>query len=373
MNRRPVHVRGGALHCSAGNDLKVVADSLFDHPTPPQHRSFQTQLGHLRVPYRPLPSNVDPVAESICVARQAMDQSELPSGTRTGLFVGSSSGLLGRQERELKAEIDHHAPTLPLRVPFVGELSRQLWLGLGIEGPRHYFSTACSASANALLYAAWMIAESRLDHALVVGAEFENQMSLLGFQGLGLTDPELCRPFDRDRRGVVLGEGVAAIALSHERGDACWKLLGGATLCDTSHPTSPSPERITQTVVQALDGASLQATALAAIKAHGTGTPSNDLAEGLGLRAAIGDHATPMTSIKSALGHTLGACGAIESLAFLKALERNQVPPTAGCQNPDPDLGIAPIRQATPFEPGPVLCNFFGFGGNNCALVFAPC
>jgi 3-oxoacyl-(acyl-carrier-protein) synthase len=291
-------------------------------------------------------------------------------------MVGTSSGDMAAQERRYRKELNTDPAALPIRAPAFGSIADSLTQRLRIGGPRYTVSTACSAGANALLYAAWMIREGRADHALVVGAELRNDISLLGFSSMHLIASNGCRPFDADRTGIVLGEVLAVTVLGCEppqRSGRLWRLHGGATLCDHSHPTSSSPEKIALTMQRALRDAGIDSADIRAIKTHGTGTASNDLNEALGLLRSFGPQAPPFTSIKPLLGHTLGACGVAETLAIQACLDRGLLPGTSGFRDTDPEIGIRPQTVPLSIEPGPVLLNYFGFGGNNCSLVIGPC
>lgn len=374
MTRR-VYLTGGALHCAAGEDLDRVANACMSAPPLPPRRTLDTQLGVINLPYFEFAEAQPVMTRLVALVQNVLDRAALPAAARTriGVFVGTSSGLIQEYERAYAEEIARGDGALALRHPYTGEIAEQLAARIGSVGPRHTFTTACSAGANALLYASWMIRERQIDHALVIGAEFGNRISLLGFHGLALIAPERCRPFDLQRAGVVLGEGAAVALLGHERGDATWEMLGGGTLCDTSHPTSPAAGMIAQTLRQALADARLAPADIRAIKAHGTGTPANDLAEGQGICEMFGARPPPVTSIKPVFGHTLGACGVVETLAFTRCLERGWMPATPACIEPDPEIPLTPLRENQRTDAGAVLCNYFGFGGNNCCLVLAPC
>jgi 3-oxoacyl-(acyl-carrier-protein) synthase len=250
-----------------------------------------------------------------------------------------------------------------------GMLAEVLARRHGFRGFRLTFNTACSSSANAALYAARMIARGELDHALVLGTESFNRMSLLGFASLMLVSESAARAFDASRDGLILGEGVGAIVLGRARpGQAAW-LCGGANLCDTSSATNSRPEAIARVMKAALTDAGVAPGAVSAIKAHGTSTPSNDQAEGEGMKQLFGERLPPFTSLKGHMGHTLGACGALETAGLLATLREGFLPATAGFEETDPDLGIAPERGNRPAGAGTYLLNYFGFGGNNTSLV----
>jgi 3-oxoacyl-[acyl-carrier-protein] synthase I len=301
---------------------------------------------------------------------------------RMGLFVGSTSLDLPWLEANYAAM--YRRGEIPaVQEPGYGTLARNIAATFEIRGPQYTLSTACSSSANALLYARTMLAEGRIDHALVVGAEGYNRLSLLGFGSLMLLTREGYRPFDRARDGLVLGEGVGAIILGSvppgargvrpqaqkNRGLTPFSIVGGATACDPSSPTNSMPERVAEVMREALDDAGVAADDVVAIKAHGTGTPSNDLSEGQAVRAVFGAKPPLFTSIKPSVGHTLGACGAIELLCMVACWRAGFLPPTPGFAEPDDMLGLSPLTRAASLPDGMMLCNFFGFGGNNTSLV----
>jgi 3-oxoacyl-[acyl-carrier-protein] synthase I len=301
----------------------------------------------------------------------ALAEAKLPADAvaRMGLFIGSTSLDLPVHEA---AYMEQHArgTVLAVKAPGYGNLARDIAERFGIAGPQYTLNTACSSSANAALYARAMLAEGRIDHALVVGAEGYNRLSLLGFASLMLLTREGYRPFDKARDGLVLGEGVGALVLG--RGGARpgeVSIVGAATACDPSSPTNSQPERVADVMAEALDDAGLAPRGLIAIKAHGTGTPSNDLSEGQAVRRVFGDAPPPLTSLKPYTGHTLGACGAIELLCLLACWREGFLPATPGFAAPDEALGLSPLTRSRPLGSGATLCNFFGFGGNNTSLV----
>ncbi len=250
----------------------------------------------------------------------------------------------------------------------------------GITGPVITLSTACASSANALLVAADLIKRGQVKRALVIGIEGLSAVVLRGFYSLMLHDPAGCRPFDAARRGLQLGEAIASLLL--EASDdaapqadnaAADFLLGGANLCDIHHVTSAAPDggAMRKAMAQALADTGVAPEQLVAIKAHGTGSPDSDMAEAAGMRALFGAALPPFTGLKRYLGHTLGACGAVETAVLLACLRAGFIPPTAGCNHPDPALRVRPLQVPLKSRPGCYLLNFFGFGGNYASLVIA--
>lgn len=314
-------------------------------------------------------------------AREALAQSDLDvdahssDALRDCALVLGTSGFLFVAETEYRRHFSDTGTisTPPLRA--AGWFAARVAQRLGLAGPVITLSTACSSSANALLVAGDMIARGDITRALVLGVEGLSSISLTGFQSLMLLDPDGCRPFDAERAGLQLGEGVGALVLeaetdAHARGDF---LRGGANLCDIHHVTSASPDGSAMRAVmqQALNTSAITARDIRAIKAHGTGSEDNDIAEAAAMRALFGATPPPFTGLKRYLGHTLGACGAIETAAFLGCVRAGFVPHTAGFSHADAALQVQPLMTSMPAGAGNYLYNFFGFGGNYAALVIA--
>ena len=374
MARSPAWILGGGLVTALGRGLPAHAHALKEGVARPAI-SPVTFMG------RQLPFHFasDPRDEGASFRRlmetavgDALEDAALPPDAlaRMGLFVGSTCLDLPLHEADYAAS--YARGTMPaVKEPGYGHIARDIAARFGIHGPQYTFSTACSSSANAVLYAREMLAGGRIDHALVVGAEGYNRLSLLGFGGLMLLAREAYRPFDRERDGLILGEGVGAVVLGRDARPGGAAIIGGATACDPSSPTSSSAERVAEVIQEALADAGLPPAGVLAIKAHGTGTPINDLSESRALVGVFKGAVPPLTSIKPALGHTLGACGAIELLALLACWREGFLPPTPGFREADAAAGVRPEVRARPLGPGTLLCNFIGFGGNNTSLVLA--
>ena len=253
----------------------------------------------------------------------------------------------------------------------------------GIFGPQDTISTACSSSALAIARGAELVERGSVRVAVAVGTDALCRLTYAGFDALQALDPERCRPFDRDRRGLTLGEGAAALVLEdaeHARARGArplGRLLGWGTSTDAHHPTAPHPEGrgALRAFEAALAKAALPADAVDYVNAHGTGTPQNDVVEMGVLRAVLGARLgrIPVSSSKSQLGHTLGAAGALEAAVTVLALGHGIVPPTLGLRAPDPawadvDLVTSPGRQA---PLATAVSSSYGFGGHNVTLLLA--
>jgi len=369
----PAVILGGGLVTSLGRGLPAHAKALAAGQAHPA-------WSPLRFAGTPLPFHFaaeprdDEGASFLSLIEQAVTdalaEARLPpqAVARLGIFVGSTSLDLPLIESGYATQ--HARGEVPLAgAPRVGLLARDIAARFGIKGPQYTFNTACSSSANAALYARAMLAEGRIEHALVVGAEGYTRLSVLGFASLMLVTREAYRPFDRARDGMILGEGVGALVLGRAGPAQAPAIIGAATACDASSPTNSEPGRLAGVMREALEDAGVAPKQLVAIKVHGTGTPGSDLSEGQALRLVFGDAPPPLTSIKPYTGHTLGACGAIELLGMLACWREGFLPPTPGFAEPDAAFGLSALTQCERLGAGAMLCNFFGFGGNNTSLV----
>jgi len=253
---------------------------------------------------------------------------------------------------------------------------------LGIHGPQATVSTACSSSALAVALAAETIRRGEARVALAVGTDTLCRLTYAGFDALQALDPDRCRPFDRRRRGLSLGEGAGALVLEdadHARARGARAravFLGAGSATDAHHVTAPHPEGAGALAALrgALAAAGVPADAVDYVNAHGTGTPQNDAVEVAVLRTVLGPRIArvPISSTKSQIGHCLGAAGAIEAAATVIALDDGVLPPTVSLEEPDPawaDLDLVPAagrRAALDVA----LTSSYGFGGHNVTLVF---
>jgi 3-oxoacyl-[acyl-carrier-protein] synthase II len=264
----------------------------------------------------------------------------------------------------------------------VSSLSDLLAAFYGWSGLRLSIATACSSSGVALGLAADGIRKGRCRACVVVGSEALSRLTYAGFQSLRTMSPDVCRPFDRRRRGLILGEGAAALTLetydaARARGAVMYgELLGWGLSSEAYHMTAPHPggTGAVRAMRQAVARAGVGLEDVGYVNLHGTGTGQNDAAETLAVKTVFGPHAYRLllSSTKAMTGHCLGAAGALESVFTLLTLHHRVAPPTVGLEEPDPacDLDYLP---ATP-RPAPFLRfainNVMAFGGNNVAVLF---
>ena len=272
-----------------------------------------------------------------------------------------------------------HPLTIPKTMANAG--ASHISMEFGITGPSFTVSTACSSSSHAIGQAFWMVRSGMTDLALAGGSEAPFSFGILkAWEAMRVVSPETCRPFSRDRKGMVLGEGAAMLVLepleaAELRGARIHaEIVGFGMSADASHITQPSAEGAARAMRAALRDAGLEPERIGYINAHGTGTMANDSTETAAIRAVFGAHTAglPVSSTKSMHGHALGAAGALECLAAVTALRDGVLPPTANFNEPDPecDLDVIPNhsrRAQVEFA----LSNSFAFGGLNAVLALA--
>ncbi|MGY0557673.1 beta-ketoacyl-[acyl-carrier-protein] synthase family protein [Lysobacter sp. A421] len=359
---------GQPLPCWIGR-----VDGLEDAPLPPAFANWEcrnNRLAWLALQQDGLP---DALAETI--AKHGADRIALVLGTST-----SSIGASEEAYRRLEAGTDGnpHFPADMHRpiVHTVHSLSDFVRHATGLRGPCVTVATACSSSAKVFAQAARLIQAGLVDAALVGGVDTLCGSVLYGFGSLQVVSPDPCKPFDANRRGLSLGEaGGFALLERAQPGETGLQLRGYGESSDAHHMSSPHPEGLgaQYAMRDALARAGIDAVQVGYLNLHGTATPAND-----GIEAAAVDAIFPATlhasSTKGWTGHTLGAAGIVESVFALLALEHGLLPGTLNSDTPDPACG-AQIRfdnahAGAASSLSHAMNNSFGFGGNNCSLVF---
>lgn len=293
---------------------------------------------------------------------------------RVALVVGTSTSSIGASEEAYERLVDGAFPP-DLARPIIHtphSLGDFLQHATGLRGPCVTVATACSSSAKVFAQAARLIQSGVVDAALVGGVDTLCGSVLFGFNSLGLVSAQPCRPFDAQRDGISLGEAGGFAVLERIDGEESGvRLLGYGESSDAHHMSTPHPEGLGAQLAMrdALARAGLSASDIDHLNLHGTATPANDRVEAIAV-SALFPATLHAASTKGFTGHTLGAAGIVESVFALIALEDGILPATLGGATPDPACGpqvrfVAderPIRHA--------MNNSFGFGGNNCSLVF---
>jgi len=271
-----------------------------------------------------------------------------------------------------------HPLTIPKTMANAG--ASHISMEFGITGPSFTISTACSSAAHAMGQAYWMVRMGATDLALTGGSEAPFSFGILkAWEAMRVVSPDTCRPFSKDRRGMILGEGAGMFVLEPleaavARGAPIHaEIVGFGMSADACHITQPSAEGAARAMRAALRDGSLAPEQIGYINAHGTATPANDPTETSAIRSVFGGHADRLavSSTKSMHGHALGAAAALESLATILAVRDGILPPTANYNQPDPecDLDVIP-NVARRAQVEYAISNSFAFGGLNAVLAF---
>ena len=296
----------------------------------------------------------------------------------TGSCVGGQSTQdIGFQEVYKLGHNRVHPLTIPKTMANAG--ASHISMEFGITGPSFTISTACSSAAHAIGQAYWMVRSGATDLAISGGSEAPFSFGILkAWEAMRVVSPDTCRPFSKDRHGMILGEGAAMLVLepleaARARGARIHaEIVGFGMSADAGHITQPSAEGAARAMRAALRDAALAPEQIAYINAHGTGTAANDPTETAAIRAVFGAHAgrLAVSSTKSMHGHALGASAALECVATALALRDGLLPPTANYREPDPecDLDVIP-NQARVARVEYALSNSFAFGGLNAVLA----
>ena len=309
----------------------------------------------------------DGVIEAVAACREKY------GAARVALVVGTSTSSIGATEEAYARLKGGHFPADLARpeVHTPHSLGGFLQAATGLRGPCITVATACSSSAKVFAQAARLIEAGVVDAALVGGVDTLCGSVLYGFNALGLVSAKPCMPFDARRDGLSLGEAGGFAILERDDGRAPLSLVGYGESSDAHHMSAPHPEGAGAqlSMRDALARGGIDASALGYLNLHGTSTPANDAVEAIAVKSMFPDslHAS---SSKGWTGHTLGAAGIVESVIALLALERGLLPATLNSHHPDPACGPQIRFAAQQKTIRYAMNNSFGFGGNNCSLLF---
>lgn len=322
---------------------------------------------------------------AVAAAILALEDSQVPvkqiRREKVGVILGTTIGerplqeLLQTWARSGLRDID----TKKIFQASVNTISNNVGIQFKTMGINYLFPTACAASNYAIGYGFDLIRNGDLNFALVGGAEAFSYYAFVGFQRLYSMAPRRCQPFDKNRKGMLLGEGAGILFLESldsaiKRGVRIYaEVLGCGLSCDAYHPTAPDPKGMAKAMRKALEEGGISLEEVDYICAHGTGTPTNDKTECQAIKEVFGERYKEImvSSIKSMLGHTMGAASGIEAAACCLAVKNDIVPPTINYETPDPECDIDCVPNKPRRERVDIaLNNGFAFGGNNCCVVF---
>jgi nodulation protein E len=300
----------------------------------------------------------------------------------TACIIGSGAGGQITQDEVFRQFYEEKASRVPpLTIPkmMLSGPASHVSMHFGLEGPAYAVASACASATHAIGQAFHMLRSGAVRCAVAGGAEAGITLgSLKGWEAMRIMAPDTCRPFSKDRLGMVLGEGAAVVVLETfddavRRGaEILGEIVGFGMSADARDLISPDEVGMARAMTAALGDGRLAAQDVQYVNAHGTGTAANDVAETSALKRVFGEHARwlAISSTKSMVGHPLGAAGALEFVATLMALRAGVAPPTIGYREPDPlcDLDVVP-NEARSLAMNAAISNSFGFGGLNAVLA----
>ena len=389
-------ITGEGIISAIGNDKAAVLQSLLDG------RSGIVEMKHLHSSHHELPvgevqlSNDEmkamlalPIEEQtsrtslmgMLAVRQALAEAQLPEtapkNRRVVLISGTTVGGMDITEQyyDSFATSDEHLDCL--KKHDCGSSTEEIAAMFGISECTT-ISTACSSAANALILGANLLKTGQADLVIAGGSEALTRFHLNGFNSLMILDHEPCRPFDAQRAGLNLGEGAAFVVMeteasARERGaDIHAWLTGYGNACDAFHQTASSDngEGAYRAMTEALEMAHLKPEDIDYVNAHGTGTPNNDLSESAALKRVFAEKMPLISSTKAFTGHTTSASGSIETVICMLAMQHHFVPANLRWEHQIPD-GITPTTGVKDVTLKHVVCNAFGFGGNDSSLILS--
>lgn len=392
-DRSRVAITGLGCICSLGQGVKQCGEALFQkRRLPAVPALFKSSL--------PIPYPVFEVKASLpdtspgakfgltrtsALALVAADEALRDAGLlpydptlrlRIGVIVGTTIGSMFNNLTFYKgfANGRHPEPTPVLRF-LSNNPAALIARRYGFSGPCQTIGNACASGTDAIGIGASWISSNLCDIVVAGGADELSRVTYNGFTSLMVTDDQPCRPFDRERKGLNLGEGAAFLILqpvgSKKEGMPRIKgyIAGYGAACDAYHLTAPSPEGLglRNAIGQALAVSGRSPNSISFINAHGTGTQDNDKMESKVLHDLL--PGVPFLSTKGFTGHTLGAAGAIEAVLTVVSLWEKRIPPSPGFVLPDPDLPAIPAREAQKVSGGVALSESIAFGGHNSVIV----
>ena len=321
---------------------------------------------------------------AIAASKLALEDAQLKleeiDRERVAVCIGTTMGemqiLEGYNDSLLRNSGNFERKSIPIYP--ANCLSSNVAIEFKLSNQNDVFSTACAAGNYALGYAYDLMKLLKIDYALVGGADAFSRIVFTGFGRLLAVAPQKCQPFDKDRKGMIPGEGAAMIVLetlesARKRGAHIYaEVLGYGLSCDARHMTHPVVEGISKAMMKAMENSGVKSSQIDYISAHGTGTKENDKAESSAINRVFGERTSsiPASSIKSMLGHTMGAASALEAIGCCLAIKNKHIPPTINNDEQDPNCVIDPVRNISRQQPVQlVLNNSFAFGGNNACLA----
>jgi 3-oxoacyl-(acyl-carrier-protein) synthase len=393
-----IYVTGMGVISAIGNNTQQTLRSLQNSETglrAIKHIKTRFQEGHVagEIPHsdeelafiadisqhEPLPTRTTILA--MIALREALRQSGLKpqalNDCRTGLISASTVGGMVFSEKHFSNYLDGTNEVNFVDTNDMGDCTEYMADYLGVKEFVTTINTACASGANAIILGARMIRSGMLDRVIVGGSDALCQFTLNGFNSLMLIDPEPCKPFDENRKGINLGEGAGYMVIESEeivnrdKKKTIARLSGYGCANDAYHQTSSSPDGhgIQLAMKQSLKLAGIKSSDIGYLNAHGTGTPNNDLTEGMAIKTLMED--VLFSSTKSFTGHTLAPSGAIEAVFSVLAMKSGFTPANLNFQTPIENHQLKPVTKVIHQRMNHVMSNSIGMGGSCASLIFS--
>jgi len=334
-----------------------------------------------KIPYLGRTSQFAIAASKMALEDAGLEISDIPSN-RMGVCVGTTMGepqiMESIDKRVFAAGNKYQVDPLSAFSYSAGTISGNLAFEFELKGKNMVFSTACASGNYSICYACDLIKSGKADCMLAGGGDALSRIAFTGFSRLYAMAPEKCQPFDKNRKGMMVGEGAGAVILEpldvavRRKANIYAEIMGYGLSCDAHHMTNPSPGGIQLAIQRSLEDSGIKPKQVDYINAHGTGTIENDKAECAVLKNVFGDalRIIPVSSIKSMIGHTLGGASAIEAITCCLVLNKSKIPPTINLEEQDPDCNIFCVPNKMKIQKVNIsLNNSSAFGGNNGSLI----
>jgi len=357
---------------SSLGDLQTAKEKIKSSEIELGKKEIQAIEGKVSLPYYSLSEKIEDTYKSIYgvlhnVVDELLEGFSQSQKERTAIIVGTSIIDWNSIHSIESSNYEYKRKPFSTSKRSIDSYAKDISNSFGLNGFTQTINTACTSSANALLEASNLIDAGLYDYVIVVGIEVFSEMMSSGFYAMQLLSSTTLKSFDTDRDGTILGEAIAAILVSNE--DSPWKIKGGYSNCDALSITSASEngQEFINMMRNSLMDAGVTAQEITALKAHATATSSNDIAEINAIKNVF-ESSVVFTALKPYIGHTIGACGALEIALFMACIDDGFLPRTMNHKKSILTEYIPLLEHKECFE-GTFMLNFFGFGGNNTSII----
>ena len=357
---------------SSQGDLNATLETIKSADVKISTKSLLAIEGRVDMPYFTFKDAVDDSQSGIypelkSIVKQSVQNLSEDDKKETAIIIGTSIIDWNTINAIESTAYEYKKTAYYTRKRSIDSYAKDLSDELGLNGFTLSINTACTSSANAILEASNLIEAKLFKYVVVVGLEIFSDMMSSGFNSMQLLSPSFIKPFDNKREGMILGEGIASLLIGSD--ESPWKIRGGFSNCNAVNITAVSPEgdEFVEVMHNAISNADVKVEEITALKAHATGTLSNDLSE-MNALANVFDSSVVFTTLKPYVGHTIGACGALEIAIFISCIDEGFIPKTINHAE-SINAEYTPLLQNRECHGGTFMFNYFGFGGNNTSLI----